>query len=924
MSTDEDLGDGAVRSKPKRVKVAPPPAASDERDDGTPSPVLVSFRLDGEPELAPAPAAQTKKARRKTGDATYRPTAAAESESDEDESDGAKRRRKKGKGRASGGSSAIPIGRRDGEVWMNGRKRKGRKSARKSAGGDDEDEDESGGEQDLGGHDEPMFDDQDQDQDQDQASTSFFLRPKSPSPTAPQQPQSAESSPGQHHAPFSFSFKSLAGAPPAPADPAFASFDRSFRSESVDDSGLHGSSYDFSEEERIVKQLEQDKAAQAHDQAQKQQTPTGLRKRVRLPPPPAREPYLGDIEEEEESKGSLGRSVGVALRPLWTLARRVYVFLRNPLLDWARIFRAAALLFGSVFLLILFLCVLSCLPQQPAADPNHSSRPAAPAPTAAPSTPGGFTSYLPFLRPKPAYAPPDLPADSLTSLVSRLTTLEKAMGHLSSQSTSERTQTSHDRTTILRLADQVHGLESSLTRLTRGEDSSTKAVQDLQSVLEQLSSRVRTLAGEQRTDHEQLGTLANGVDQASRDIAALGQQVQGAERLALDAIERRLPAKLAVRFDERGQLEIDPTFWKHLQAAFVDKKDGQRAGPTWDGFLRENEAALRAWVGKDLEQRVGADAIVSRRSFLDVLHREIKSLKVDFEQKSNENVQQIGRELLDKVAKQDQLRRDALPPAPPAHTGSITLKGTDGKNISAIIASVVDSALLRYSKDVLARPDYAMYGPGGRIIPRLTSTTYSARPVGLKSNLVSFVTGQGATPGRPPVTALHPDNSPGSCWPFAGQQGQLGILLSRRVVPSDITLEHVSRDIAPDGDVSSAPKDFEVWAVVEGREHIERLADLRLQQEQARVVASAEGEELPDEGMTSLPPTPNHMLLVAGQYDVAAPDPVQTFPVQAAVRQLGIPVGVVVVRFLSNHGEQHYTCVYRVRVGGASEAVASS
>ena len=79
-----------------------------------------------------------------------------------------------------------------------------------------------------------------------------------------------------------------------------------------------------------------------------------------------------------------------------------------------------------------------------------------------------------------------------------------------------------------------------------------------------------------------------------------------------------------------------------------------------------------------------------------------------------------------------------------------------------------------------------------------------------------------------------------------------------------------------------------------------------------------------DEGMTSLPPTPNHMLLVAGQYDVAAPDPVQTFPVQAAVRQLGIPVGVVVVRFLSNHGEQHYTCVYRVRVGGASEAVASS
>jgi hypothetical protein len=33
----------------------------------------------------------------------------------------------------------------------------------------------------------------------------------------------------------------------------------------------------------------------------------------------------------------------------------------------------------------------------------------------------------------------------------------------------------------------------------------------------------------------------------------------------------------------------------------------------------------------------------------------------------------------------------------------------EGQNVTAVISSLVDSALLRYSKDVLARPDYALY-----------------------------------------------------------------------------------------------------------------------------------------------------------------------------------------------------------------------
>lgn len=353
--------------------------------------------------------------------------------------------------------------------------------------------------------------------------------------------------------------------------------------------------------------------------------------------------------------------------------------------------------------------------------------------------------------------------------------------------------------------------------------------------------------------------------------------------------------------------------------------------PTWKDFLTINEETLRNYIESDIKGRLSSDAIVSKKTFLDLLQREIKALKVDFETKSNENVQKIGEELLSKVAKQEQMRKDSLidkinPFTRPSAAESATLKSFDGQNISQIVSTLVDTALLKYSKDVLARPDYALGTAGGRIIPSLTSPTYEARPLGVAPKLIGWITGTGTTPGRPPVTALHPYNSPGYCWPFAGNQGQLGILLSRIVIPEDITLEHVSKDVAVDGDVSSAPKDFEVWGVVDGQDDIDRLREYREELLSARkkrqTLAKLLNEiiEEEEEPASSVPPTPSHILLAIGSYDITASSPVQTFPVTTAARHLGIPVGLVVVKILSNHGESHYTCLYRVRVSGISLA----
>jgi hypothetical protein len=213
---------------------------------------------------------------------------------------------------------------------------------------------------------------------------------------------------------------------------------------------------------------------------------------------------------------------------------------------------------------------------------------------------------------------------------------------------------------------------------------------------------------------------------------------------------------------------------------------------------------------------------------------------------------------------------------------------------------LIDAALARYSKDVLARPDFALYSSGGRVIPSLTSPTYEVRPPGSAlspSRLLARLTGLGVLRGKPPVTALHPDIAVGQCWPFAGRSGQLGILLSRRIIPSEVTLEHAAKEVALD--VTSAPRRFEVWALVEERDGRERLAAYHEQREQK-------------EGTAPL----DRQLLLQGEYDASKENHIQTFTVPQEVQDLQIPVGVVLLRIIDNHGNEDLSCLYRVRVGG--------
>ncbi|ORX94575.1 hypothetical protein K493DRAFT_221077 [Basidiobolus meristosporus CBS 931.73] len=190
----------------------------------------------------------------------------------------------------------------------------------------------------------------------------------------------------------------------------------------------------------------------------------------------------------------------------------------------------------------------------------------------------------------------------------------------------------------------------------------------------------------------------------------------------------------------------------------------------------------------------------------------------------------------------------------------------------------MEKALAKHSADILGLPDYALYSGGGRVIHSLTSTSYNVPSKSIFARLVTKLVGLDALGlGNPPTTALNPDIHLGQCWPFPGDQGNLTISLSRDIIPSNFSIEHVPRSIAID--VKSAPKRIELLSYKN-----------KLYEQQ---------------------------YLASYEYDIDGMHHIQTFPTQVQVN-VSRPIRIVQLRVLSNYGQEAYTCLYRFRVHGTA------
>lgn len=238
-------------------------------------------------------------------------------------------------------------------------------------------------------------------------------------------------------------------------------------------------------------------------------------------------------------------------------------------------------------------------------------------------------------------------------------------------------------------------------------------------------------------------------------------------------------------------------------------------------------------------------------------------------------------------------------------TADLTITSADGQDVTSLITHIVDSAVSKAAKDTLALPDFALYSGGAAVIPTLTSQTYEIRPQSFTGSVVGMVTGNGYAVGRPPVTALHHDIHVGHCWPFPGSHGHLGIKLSAPIYISAVTIDHVPHETAVD--LRSAPRQMELWALVEGAENQEKVREWR----EHRRFYDESGVEY-----TKMLNREHWVQLTTFVYNVHAPEHTQTFTMPQEILDLGVDFGVVVLAVKSNWGRDELTCLYRVRVHG--------
>ncbi|XP_075603305.1 SUN domain-containing protein 3-like [Balearica regulorum gibbericeps] len=186
------------------------------------------------------------------------------------------------------------------------------------------------------------------------------------------------------------------------------------------------------------------------------------------------------------------------------------------------------------------------------------------------------------------------------------------------------------------------------------------------------------------------------------------------------------------------------------------------------------------------------------------------------------------------------------------------------------VQEIIDHVVEKVEENQVPMPDYALKSSGAAVIHSRTSPSLwnTKGKVFLYSlPLVDYV--------RSPEVILEPDNHPGNCWPFPGSQGHVLIKLSLPITPRAVTMDHVSGSAFHRDSIPSAPKDFAVYGLKEGREE--------------------QGTFL-------------------GEFTfLAALNPRQTFQLK---NELSGVVKYIRLEVLSNWGHPDYTCLYRFRVHG--------
>nr|KAF6472665.1 Sad1 and UNC84 domain containing 5 [Molossus molossus] len=206
--------------------------------------------------------------------------------------------------------------------------------------------------------------------------------------------------------------------------------------------------------------------------------------------------------------------------------------------------------------------------------------------------------------------------------------------------------------------------------------------------------------------------------------------------------------------------------------------------------------------------------------------------------------------------------------------------------------------------DYTEKPDFALKSIGASIDFGQTSATYNhdkARSYWNWIRLWNYA--------QPPDVILEPNVTPGNCWAFSGERGQVTIRLAQKVYLSNLTLQHIPKTISLSGSLDTAPKDFVIYGMEGASKEEVFLGAFQFQPE--NIIQTF---QLQVPGSSSSCPAEH--LLNAHCVPGFARGP-HFIPQQPQENQPTRTFGAVKVKISSNWGNPRFTCLYRVRVHGS-------
>lgn len=348
---------------------------------------------------------------------------------------------------------------------------------------------------------------------------------------------------------------------------------------------------------------------------------------------------------------------------------------------------------------------------------------------------------------------------------------------------------------------------------------------------------------------------------------------------------------------EDGEFVIPQLFWR----ALAHKMESHDASPVWEHFLTTNEEKLRAYnnevMAGNFEGMVKSHHLLTHDEFHGALSNLSRSLHDDLDQK---------------------LRRFKLDTLEEARSAAHEyLEKSEIMSLARQQIRSLGHANYVYNLDKkLHEINYFALGQGAMVDPHYTSATKMPKTTNIFQSLL-HLSGFARQYPNPPTMALTTWEEATDSWCAATSNdekslAQLTVKMAHKIYPQEIIIEHIPAKGTRD--ITSAPRDFEVWVQVANETEATRINEgLEGHITWHTSTRTACQGKAPNGEKT-------WVCLVGEQYDINWHNFVQGFTLWTDVQGYDIATERIAVRVVSNWGSPDHTCLYRVRVGGIEVA----